>query len=161
MNTIGEHAVVLGGSISGLLAARVLADRYERVTIVERDPLPESREPRKGVPQGRQAHILLQPGGHIMNELFPGLLDELAAAGVPVLRDFSELYFSVGGQVLNPAGPGEPTYQPSRPFLEGRLRSRVRVLPNVVFRDACDVVGLTASPGKDRVTGVGLLPPSM
>jgi hypothetical protein len=52
---IGDHAVVLGASMSGLLAARVLADAYQQVTVVERDVLADSGMPRKGVPQGRHA----------------------------------------------------------------------------------------------------------
>ena len=98
MHKIGDHAVVLGASMSGLLAARVLADAYRQVTIVERDPLPESGLDRKGVPQGRHAHALLPRGAQILDELFPGLLAGLAAAGVPVLAS------SAGGLVL-PRGP--------------------------------------------------------
>ena len=86
MSEIGDHAVVLGASMGGLLAARVLADAYRRVTIVERDPLPESGLDRKGVPQGRHAHVLLPRGAQILDELFPGLLPGLAAGGVPVLH---------------------------------------------------------------------------
>lgn len=33
----GMHALVIGGSMAGLLAARVLANHFDRVTIVERD----------------------------------------------------------------------------------------------------------------------------
>ena len=40
MRKIGDHVVVLGAGMAGLLAARVLADAYQRVTVVERDPLP-------------------------------------------------------------------------------------------------------------------------
>jgi flavin-dependent dehydrogenase len=62
MRRIGDHVVVLGASLAGLLAARVLANAYGRVTVVERDPLPETAEHRKGVPQGRHAHLLLPEG---------------------------------------------------------------------------------------------------
>lgn len=78
MRGIGDHAVVLGASLAGLLAARVLADAYERVTLVERDPLTDAAENRRGVPQGRHAHVLLTRGAQILDELFPGLLDGLA-----------------------------------------------------------------------------------
>ena len=33
----GRHAVVLGGSLAGLLTARVLSDHFERVTVIERE----------------------------------------------------------------------------------------------------------------------------
>jgi 2-polyprenyl-6-methoxyphenol hydroxylase-like FAD-dependent oxidoreductase len=60
-----DHAVVLGASMGGLLAARVLDDG-RRGTILERDPLPESAQDRKGVPQGRHAHALLPRGAQIL-----------------------------------------------------------------------------------------------
>ena len=71
--------------MGGLLAARVLADAYQQVTVVDRDLLPERAADRQGVPQGRHAHALLARGAQILEELFPGLLADLAAAGVPVL----------------------------------------------------------------------------
>ena len=83
MTKLGEHAVVLGASMGGLLAARVLADFYETVTVVERDVLPETSANRRGVPQGRHVHLLLGRGSQVLDELFPGFLDELVAAGAP------------------------------------------------------------------------------
>jgi 2-polyprenyl-6-methoxyphenol hydroxylase-like FAD-dependent oxidoreductase len=159
MPTIGDHAVVLGASMSGLLAARVLADTYQHVTVVDRDVLPEGDEDRKGVPQGRHAHALLASGAQVLDELFPGLLTGLVAAGVPVLRDPQEFWLSVGGHLLLPqAGTaGDPVYAVSRPCLEGRVRSRVRGLPNVSVRDRCEVTGLVTTRDRDRVTGARVL----
>jgi 2-polyprenyl-6-methoxyphenol hydroxylase-like FAD-dependent oxidoreductase len=160
MQTIGDHAVVLGASMSGLLAARVLADAYEHVTVLDRDVLPEGEQDRKGVPQGRHAHVLLTSGAQVLDELFPGMLTDLAAAGVPVLRDFREGWFSVGGHLLLPkdTGAGEPAYLASRPFLESHVRSRLRSLPNVLIRDRHEVVGLATTETRDRVTGVRVVP---
>ena len=59
MPELGERAVVLGASMGGLLAARVLADFYRTVTVVERDVLPDDPANRRGVPQGRHVHALL------------------------------------------------------------------------------------------------------
>jgi 2-polyprenyl-6-methoxyphenol hydroxylase-like FAD-dependent oxidoreductase len=160
MQTIGDHAVVLGASMSGLLAARVLADAYNHVTVVDRDALPESEQDRKGVPQGRHAHVLLTSGAQVLGELFPGMLTDLAAAGVPVLHNFREGWFSVGGHLLLPqdAGSGDPTYLASRSFLESYVRSRVRALPNVSVMDRCEVVGLATTEARGRVTGVRVVP---
>jgi 2-polyprenyl-6-methoxyphenol hydroxylase-like FAD-dependent oxidoreductase len=162
MRTIGNHAVVLGASMSGLLAARVLADAYNRVTVVDRDVLSQTEQDRKGVPQGRHAHVLLTSGAQVLDELFPGMLTDLAAAGVPVLRDFREAWFSVGGHLLLPQDTGfaDPAYLASRPFLESHVRSRVRSLPNVTIRDRCEVVGLAMTQARDRVTGVRVVPAS-
>ena len=159
MREIGDHAVVLGASMGGLLAARVLADAYRQVTIVERDPLPESGVDRKGVPQGRHAHGLLLRGAQFLDELFPGLLGELVADGVPVLSSPREFRFFFGGHLLCQDGEGdEPGYVPSRPCLEAHVRDRVRALRNVCIRDRCEVAGLAATPARDRVTGVRVVP---
>jgi alpha/beta hydrolase fold len=83
MKRIGEHAVVIGASMAGLLAARVLAEAYERVTVVDRDELPTGPVPRQAVPQGRHAHTLLPLGQQQLEELLPGFPAELTAAGAP------------------------------------------------------------------------------
>jgi 2-polyprenyl-6-methoxyphenol hydroxylase-like FAD-dependent oxidoreductase len=159
MRKIGDHAVVLGASMGGLLAARVLADAYERVTVVDRDLLPDRAADRQGVPQGRHAHGLLASGAQILDELFPGLLDDMAAAGVPVLTSPRELWFSVGGHLLCRDGEGEDKgYLVSRPYLEGQVRSRVRALDNVSVRDRCAVAGLVTTPARDRVAGIRVRP---
>ncbi len=81
----GHHAIVIGGSIAGSLAARVLADHFERVTILERDHLPDGPLPRGGAPQARHTHVLLVRGKQLLEGLFPGLEAELVAAGAPVI----------------------------------------------------------------------------
>ncbi|HEY6416180.1 MAG TPA: hypothetical protein VIX41_08085, partial [Acidimicrobiales bacterium] len=80
---IGDHAVVLGASLAGLLAARVLADAYAQVTVIDRDQLPQAGSHRRGVPQGRHLHALLARGQQALEELFPGLTAELVAHGLP------------------------------------------------------------------------------
>jgi 2-polyprenyl-6-methoxyphenol hydroxylase-like FAD-dependent oxidoreductase len=159
MRRIGDHVVVLGASLAGLLAARVLADAYGRVTVVERDPLPETAENRKGVPQGRHAHLLLPRGTQILDELFPRLLDDLAARGAPVIRDLGEIRFCPGGHrlLLEGHSPESITHRASRPYLEGQVRTRVLALPTVESVDRCEVVGLVATAARDRVTGVRIL----
>jgi 2-polyprenyl-6-methoxyphenol hydroxylase-like FAD-dependent oxidoreductase len=159
MRRNGDHAVVLGASMGGLLAARVLADAYQHVTVVERDPLPETAEHRRGVPQGRHAHLLVPGGAQVLDELFPGLLDDLVAGGAPAIRDLAQLRFAPGGHLLRlqgrPAGP--IPYPASRPYLEAHVRARVRALPTVEIIDRCDVVGLVTTAARDRVTGVRVL----
>jgi len=71
------HALVIGGSMAGLFAARVLSERFGRVTIVERDSFPEGPQFRKGVPQSRHLHAFMMRGRMISDRLFPGLSEEL------------------------------------------------------------------------------------
>lgn len=68
-----RHAVVLGGSLAGLMAARVLADHFDEVTLIERDAYSETTESRRGIPQANHVHGLLVRGRHILEELFPPL----------------------------------------------------------------------------------------
>src|SRR5882757_5325218 len=101
MPVLGERAVVLGASMGGLLATRVLADFFDTVTVVDRDVLSDDPANRRGVPQGRHVHALLPRGAQILDELFPGFLSELEASGVPVMHDLAEWHFAYGGHVLS------------------------------------------------------------
>ncbi len=160
MRKIGEHAVVLGASIAGLIAARVLSDAYGRVTIVERDPLPPGPEHRRGVPQSRHAHLLVPSGTQILDRLFPGLIEDLTAAGVPLIRDYAEFRLAPGGgePVRLRGRPEEPFIcQAGRPRLEAQIRARVGALSNVEIVDRCEATGLTSTTARDRVTGVRVL----
>jgi 2-polyprenyl-6-methoxyphenol hydroxylase-like FAD-dependent oxidoreductase len=158
----GEHAVVLGASIAGLLAARVLAEFFRTVTVIERDELPDDPVNRRGVPQGRHVHALLTGGAKILEELFPGFLDELAAAGAPVWDDgdLSKLSVSFSGHELPRSGTiaGDhkalAMYMPSRPLLECHVRRRLQAIENVTIHGGHDVAELTASADWSRVTGV-------
>ncbi len=162
METLRDHAVVLGASMGGLLAARVLADFYDRVTVVERDNLPVDPVNRRGVPQGRLIHVIQSRGTQILDELFPGFLNELAAGGAASWDDgdFSRICVSVGGHQLTRSGraPNPPSLSfPSRPFLEWNVRRRVRALPNVTILENHDLAGLTATTDRDRVTGARVI----
>src|SRR5271154_2038324 len=81
MTHVGKHAIVIGAGMGGLMAARALADHYDEVTIFERDALPDSPEPRKGVPQGRHSHGLLARGREILEQLFPGFTEQIVNQG--------------------------------------------------------------------------------
>ena len=157
MHQIGGHAVVLGAGMAGLFAARVLSDAYRRITVVERDRLPHAAEPRRGVPQGRHAHLLVPGGTQVLDGLFPGLLDDLSATGTPVIRDFAEISFAPGGgQPLRLHGPAVSPFicQASRPCLERHVRAQVCALHNVTVLDRCDVAGLRTDAARRSVTGV-------
>lgn len=79
--TGNRHAVVIGGSMAGLLAARAAANHFDRVTVLERDRLPDGPEARKGTPQARHIHVLLTAGRRALEGMFPGLMKELVHAG--------------------------------------------------------------------------------
>lgn len=156
-----QQAVVIGASMSGLLAARVLANHYSQVTVVERDVLPPPGEPRKGVPQGRHLHVLLSHGRDLMEKYFPGLTQSIEQQGGHA-GDLSETAIWVSGGGYSQAHPsGLISIEATRPLLEGAIYQRVCDLPNVTVLENCDVVGLLSEPvgsGPDmRVTGVKLM----
>jgi 2-polyprenyl-6-methoxyphenol hydroxylase-like FAD-dependent oxidoreductase len=154
--TVGEHAIVLGASMAGLLAARVLADFYATVTVIERDTLDDTAAVRRGVPQGRHAHGLLMRGAQALEELFPGFLDELADDGAEVFdgTDLSKLYFCMNGHLAIRVGAAKDlrSCSTTRPFLECHVRRRVRAMRNVTVLDGHDVVDVCATTS-GRVTG--------
>jgi len=130
-----HHAIVIGASIAGLCAARVLSDHYQRVTVYDRDVLPESPDHRSAVPQDRHVHILMARGAAEFETLFPGLLDDMVAAGVAKLENQPDsIYFGAAGHVL---GTGQTlrdeftAYVPSRKQLEWQIRRRTAALSNV------------------------------
>ena len=141
-SSLGNRAVVIGGSIGGLLAARVLSDAYDEVVVVERDRFGPSGEYRKGVLQARHAHGLLAGGQRAMEELLPGLTAELQAGGA-IAGDMQERCVWVNeGFSLTRTPSGLDGVMTSRLLLEDRVRARVLGLPNVVVRQRCDALGL-------------------
>jgi flavin-dependent dehydrogenase len=155
-----EHAVVCGASFAGLLAARVLSDFYDSVTVVERDELPDGIFQRRGVSQGRHLHMMLSAGTRYLVEMFPDVLDELETAGAVVLDkpdDPADFHMSVGDRVFCRTGRFTRSDDmvlllASRPLLEATIRRRVRSIANVTFLDGHDVLEPTVDPS-GRVTG--------
>ncbi len=147
-----DRAVVLGGSVAGLLAARVVTDHASEVVLVERDDLAGGPAMRKGVPQGAHVHGLLARGLEQIEALFPGITQEMFEDGAEVADPGIDLRWFVDGQAKPPAGIGLGV-SCTRPFLEWHLRRRVAALKGVrVVRGRAE--GLTASAG--RVDGVTL-----
>jgi 2-polyprenyl-6-methoxyphenol hydroxylase-like FAD-dependent oxidoreductase len=153
----GKQAIVIGASMGGLLAARVLAEHFAQVTLLERDTFPAAGEPRKSVPQGRHAHALLAQGLQILESFFPGLIEHLIALGADY-GDVSELarWFHNGGY-HQPTHSGVNAINISRPRLEAEVRARVLALPNVQASEGCDVLGLLTDANNSRVTGVRVI----
>ena len=142
--------------MAGLCAARVMADRFESVVVIDRDELPNGSEPRRQVPQGRHPHLLLTAGARLLEGWFPGILDELCASGavdVDICGDF--YWYQAGGCQRRPAsqmrGPAM-----SRPLLERTVRLRVEALSNVVIRDETAAEGLIADASGGHITGIRL-----
>jgi len=149
--TFGD-AIVIGGSMAGLLAARVLSDYFTTVTVIERDDATARPEPRRGVPQGRHAHGLLLRGQDTICRLFANMREELLAAGatsVNMGRDVKWFHFDVWKCRYHSA---LDFISASRPLIEWTIAERVRRLPNVKMMHGWSVESVVYDG--ERVSGV-------
>jgi len=146
--------VVIGGSMAGLLAARVLSEHFENVVLVERDVRTEGPVARKGVPQGVHLHVMLDTGRRVLDRWFPGLLEQLREQGAELIdssRDVAWHHFGVWKLRYT---SGIPLLMCTRTLLEWSVLRQVRARPNIEFREGWSVDGLLTDPGQRRVTGV-------
>lgn len=159
MGRTATHAIVIGASLAGMCAARVLSDSYQRVTVYERDDLPDGPGNRSAVPQGRHVHLLMARGAQEFESHFPGLLDGMVADGVPILENRPDcIHFGAAGHVLGTAHKLQDeftAYVPSRPQLEWQIRRRTLAIENVEIVPA-GVTEPTYDPARGQVTGVTL-----
>ncbi|WP_166664442.1 NAD(P)/FAD-dependent oxidoreductase [Actinophytocola oryzae] len=150
---VPTRAVVLGGSIAGLFAAKVLADAYDEVHIVDRDKIVGLKGPRKHCPQTYQANGLLTRGVQIMEELFPGIKQQLLDDDIPTGDVSGEVRWYFQGNRLKQVHGDLFSFGIVRPLLEYYIRERVQLLPNVKFFEEYDILGITASADRSRITG--------
>ena len=156
MTDNANHAVVIGASVGGLLAACAVSQYFDRVTILEREVLPPPGRDRKAVPQGRHLHALLPGGLAAIERLLPGFEAELVAGGAVRCDSMQEIRFIASGHEIT-RDAGSATYiLASRPYIEGHIRRRVLELPNVRLLDDATVQGLVLGPDRVRVAGVQL-----
>ena len=139
---LGERAVVVGGGMGGLFAARVLSDHFDEVVVVDRDHEPSDGASRKKVSQGDHFHVLLPGGLDAMTEWFPGFVDDLVDTGSVELqlgRDFyadTPMGKSYSLQAHVPVDGGAMTYVQTRPQLEANVRRRVEGVDNITCSSA-------------------------
>jgi 2-polyprenyl-6-methoxyphenol hydroxylase-like FAD-dependent oxidoreductase len=157
---LGQHAVVIGGSLAGLMTARVLTDHFDAVTVLERDSIDAQPGMHKSIPQGNHLHGLLRGGQQVMASLYPGFLDTLDALGARRCRAGTELVFylptgkafSATGTVREPYDLGFDITCHSRGLLEYCVRQCTLEHTNITFASESRVHGLLYADG--RVCGV-------
>jgi 2-polyprenyl-6-methoxyphenol hydroxylase-like FAD-dependent oxidoreductase len=151
-----RHAIVLGGSIAGLMTARVLSSHFQSVTIVEKDTVHRFPESRKGQPHTKHLHGLLPSGLNILCSYFPGLFEEIVENGGEN-ADFGDSmnWFTHGG-FKKKVFLGIKGVSLSRPLLEHLIRERVLAIRNIKLLDSTIAKTLLASEDKQRVTGVAV-----
>jgi 2-polyprenyl-6-methoxyphenol hydroxylase-like FAD-dependent oxidoreductase len=152
---IGEQAVVIGAGMGGLAAAKAVAPHFERVTVLDRDALPEEAVPRPGTPQARHAHALLASGERALEELFPGIGDDFVRAGAVIVRVGRDVVWERPGFDPFPRRDlGFDATCLSRATIERVCRCRLQQDAKVAIRSRARVVELT--PSADRLTIAGV-----
>src|SRR5215468_10147371 len=157
---LGQQAVVIGGSLAGLMTARVLADYFDHVTVLERDEIEDRPVIHKSIPQGNHLHGLLQGGQQVLSSLYPGFTGELRRHGATraiVGQDIA--WYLPDGKAYNPVGSlrtpldlGFEAHCASRGLIEFLIRQLTLALPNVKLETGATVRELAHNGG--RVQGV-------
>jgi len=142
----GKQAIVIGAGLAGLMGARVAADHYDRVTVLEKDDLPGT-EPRKGVPQGNHIHVLWTAGSALLEQQFPGLFDALAADGGEGFDNSADMRWFHGGVWKMREHVGLRIYSQSRPLLEHHVRRKLLQHANVAIERG-RVTGIRSEGGR-------------
>jgi len=164
---LGHHAVIIGGSLAGLMSATVLADHFDCVTIFERDELEDRPVLHKSIPQGNHIHALLLAGQNVMSSLYPAFTDELKRLGAVSFRTGIDLaFYGPGGKgynatrsVTEPRDLGFEGHIMSRGLLEYLVRRRTLALANVSLETDATIEGLISDNGgvggvrRKRTTG--------
>jgi len=152
---LGKRAIVVGAGLGGLSAARVLADYFDEVIILDRDELPDDAAPRPGVPQGKHPHVLLGGGLKALENLFPGFGNELVRAGAEPMEPGFDMLYEIPGQDVWPRIKlSWPTYSMSRPLIERTLRRQVERIGNIRVRRGCRVLSIVSEAHVLAATGI-------
>ena len=150
-------AVVIGASISGLMAARALSNHFAKVIVLERDSLADDKNPRKGVPQAHHVHALLTSGLEALEHYFPGIVDEMVRDGVDRMAWSEDMRWYQAGSWKTRLPCGISFYPQARVALEGRIRAWLRKRPGIEIRSETSVQGLIHDEARQSVTGVSVM----
>ena len=155
MNIIQEHqAVIIGGGIAGLLAARVLCKHFDKVIIIEKDKYPSLAGSRNGVPQSNHIHVLLIKGKEILLELFPDLEKKLVAKRAHVVNLTNDVLYYVGTGYSIRFESDLTTIACTRQLLEYEIRNEIVAnFPNVNILESTRATGLLIEKEHGICTG--------
>ena len=149
-----HHAIVIGASMIGLLTAEMLSRYFDRVTVIEKDNLQDTLEPRLGVPQACHSHAFLVKGKSVFEKFFPGYFSNLVNQGA-TLFDYSEdTHLVLNGVRLSSFPSGLVSIACTRLLMESTLRQRIRMNNKIQFLDNTKVTSLIYDQKHNAMTGV-------
>lgn len=151
----GKQAIVIGGSFSGLIAARILADFFQQVIIIDRDREPDEKtfQNRLGVPHGYHSHFMKTKAAAFLQEIFPEIDAALIANGAYKIDALNDVLYCIVGKKIT-FKSDKFTYLQSRPLLENTIRSLVKKRANIIFMYGCFVDQVLIDKATNRITGI-------
>lgn len=152
-----QTAIVIGASLTGMLTAHVLARRFERVILLERGDAVAGVEPRRGVPQERHVHMLLQRGKRVLEELLPGFTAELKRRGAVVADASRDVHLYHRGRWKRRFTTGIETDYCTRGLIDAVIRERVTANPRIALRSGVRITGLLRHDDRFAVAGVSAI----
>ena len=147
-------AVVIGGSIGGIAAAKVLTESFERVIVLEKDGPHTRREGRPGAAQGWHLHHLLTAGQIELERIFPGIVDDMVREGAFKVDMAAQYRIRLGGSWKKPGTSDIQIVCAGRPLLEWCVRRRLDDQPRVSFRYDSEVSDLVYDREANAIVGV-------
>ncbi len=149
-----SHAIVIGGGIAGLLAARVLSDHFKHITVIERDRFPDTPQPRQGVPQSFHPHVLLVKGQQILQDLFPSLTTELREKDAFLVDWTSDFRWRLMGKWTPRFASGIQGVACTRSLLETTIQQRLKQRENITFKEGYQVKELLSDRQNNTIRGI-------
>ncbi|MDH3658324.1 MAG: FAD-dependent monooxygenase [Nitrosopumilus sp.] len=126
-----EKAIVIGGSIAGLLAARVLSDYFKEVILIEKDSCMENGKVRIGTPQANHIHILLVKGREILQDFFPELERDLIKKGANKIDFLNDIRYRLPSGWAPKFNSGIITFTCTRTLLENTIRHQIQKISKI------------------------------
>ena len=149
-------AVVIGGSIAGIAAAKVLSESFDRVIVLEKDGRHSRREGRPGAAQGWHLHHLLTAGQIELERIFPGIVDDMVREGAFKVDMADQYRIRLGGTWKKPGTSDIQIVCAGRPLLEWCVRRRLDDEPRIEFRYEAEVGDLVYDRDGHCVIGVAV-----
>lgn len=149
-------AVVIGGSIAGIAAAKMLSETFDRVIVLEKDGPHRRREGRPGAAQGWHLHHLLTAGQIELERIFPGIVDDMVREGAFKVDMAAQYRIRLGGTWKKPGTSDIEIVCAGRPLLEWCVRRRLDDEPRIDFRYESEVADLAFDRANNAIVGVAV-----
>lgn len=149
-------AVIIGGSIAGIAAAKVCSETFERVIVLEQDDAHRRREGRPGAAQGWHLHHLLTAGQIELDRFFPGIVDDMVREGAFKVDMAAQYRIRLGGSWKKPGTSDIEIVCAGRPLLEWCVRRRLDNEPRIDFRYEAEVTDLVLDRANNSIIGVAV-----